>query len=703
MPHSHSSAAPERPLSSTDQPGGDAAQREHLLAALRQCRERFRAVADYTYDIESWVASDGRLLWVNPAVERVTGYTVDECLAMGDYPLPLIHEEDVADVAGALEGALSGTSGNDLPFRLRRRDGGSVWVAMSWQPTFADDGTGLGYRSSMRDIGDRKAAEEALVEEHRLLTSIIAHIPSDVYWKGRSFRYRGCNEAFARSAGVEHPEDIVGKSDYELAWEQRQTDYFRACDRRVMEENRPLLNIEEVERQADGRQAVLLTSKVPLTDAEGRVTGVLGIDTDISELKRVETELRRVRAELEARVQERTAELSTANQRLRREIGERERAQAALQVSEEHYRLVSELTSDYAYAMAVDAGGRCQVEWATDAFARVTGWQPTGLQGHCDWIAFVHPADRPVAERRLRILLEGRSTVQEFRVVTPDGQTRWLRDHARPIRDGEGGRVVRILGAAQDVSSERQAEEEARRHQAALAQVARLSAMGETAAQLAHEVNQPLCTAIGNAQTALRLLAAPEPDLDELRAALNDIVAFGEHGAAVIRRLRQFLQRQQPEFVVINVQRMIEEIAALAEADARQHECRVRFEVADDLPAMRGDSIQLQQVLLNLVHNGLEAMAALSGSRRELNLRARTEDDGGIRIEVSDTGAGFGEEAAARAFEPFYTTRPGGLGLGLAICRSVVEAHRGRLWIVPREDPGATLAVQLPGLAQERP
>jgi PAS domain S-box-containing protein len=133
-------------------------------------------------------------------------------------------------------------------------------------------------------------------EERRLLTSIIAHIPSGVFWKGRDFRYRGCNQAFARSAGVDRPEDIVGKTDYELAWEKEQADYFRACDRLVMEENRALLNIEEVERQADGRQAILLTSKVPLRDDEGRVCGVLGIDTDISHLKQVENELRQIRA-----------------------------------------------------------------------------------------------------------------------------------------------------------------------------------------------------------------------------------------------------------------------------------------------------------------------------------------------------------------------------------------------------------------------
>jgi PAS domain S-box-containing protein len=558
-----------------------------------------------------------------------------------------------------------------------------------------------GYQSG---IGNSKLAEDALLEERRLLTSIIAHIPSGVFWKDRDFRYQGCNKAFAHSAGVARPEDIVGKTDYELAWEQEQADYFRVCDRQVMEEDRPLLEIEEVERQADGRQAILLTSKVPLHDKDGQVCGVLGIDTDISHLKQVENELRQIRVELELRVQERTAELSSINAQLRREIRERERAEEAVKVSEERYRLVSELTSDYAYAIHVDSAGLCRVEWVTDAFARVTGHHPSEMEGRGAWDRIVHPDDLPIAERRIQSLLAGRSVVNEFRIVATDGRIRWVRDHARPMWDEAEGRVVRILGAAQDITDRKQAEEEARQHQAALAQVARLSTMGEMAAQLAHELNQPLCTMMGNAQTAQRLLASPTPDMAELRDALNDIVTFGKHGATVIKRLRDFLRQQQPQPVVLNVQRMIEEIVTFLEADARQHGARIRFDIADDLPTIQGDPIQLQQVLLNLVRNALEAMLALASDLREVTIQARRRQAEGVVISVSDSGPGLPPAVAARAFEPFFTTKPGGLGLGLAICRSVIEAHQGRLWAEPNTQSeshaGTTFSVLLPTIPQ---
>ncbi len=538
--------------------------------AASDSQEHFRAVADYTYDLESWVGPDGRLLWVNPAVERLTGYSVAECLAMHDYPLPLVHPADQVEIVRVWEGALAGSSGNDVPFRLRCKDGRLRWVAVSWQPIHSSSGACLGHRSSIRDISDRKQVEDALRAQRALLDKIITHIPCGVYWKDRELRYRGCNAEFARAAGVPQPADIVGRTDFELAWERAQAEWFRSCDERVLTSGEALLNIEEAERQADGRVALLLTSKVPLRDAEGQVCGVLGIDTDISELKAAEAELRRARDELELRVQERTAELALANERLHEEIAERV-----------------------------------------------------------------------------------------------------------------------------------QAEDEARQHHAALMHMARLSTVGELTAQLAHELNQPLCTIVGNAQTAQRLLAQQPPDLVELRAALADIAADGNRAAEIIHRLRDFLRLQQPEPVVLNVERMIADIAALVEADARRHDARVDFEISARLPAVRGDPIQFQQVILNLARNGLEAMLGLPAGARVLTLRACPDDSGGVVISVSDCGSGLADAVAARIFEPFFTTKPSGLGMGLVISRSIAEAYGGRLWLSHNTGSGATFCLGLPGATRE--
>jgi len=540
------------------------------------------------------------------------------------------------------------------------------------------------------------------VEQGKLLAGLLANIPSGVFWKGRDFRYQGCNEAFARSAGLKRSEDIVGKTDYELAWDRDQADYFRACDRQVMEENRPMYNIQETERQADGRQAILLTSKVPLLDAEGRVWGLLGIDTDISELKRVEAELRQIKAELESRVEERTAALTEANRQLKIEIGERTRAEAALRVSQERYRLISELTSDYAYVLSRADDGAWRVEWFSDAFKRIAGGIAPRLDRDGGWKGLLHPDDAAVVQQRWQELQSGQSTTTEYRIVTQGGQHRWLRDRARPLWNETTQCATRILGAARDITGQKQAEEEARRHQDALAHVSRLSMLGELTGQLAHELNQPLCTVVGNAQTALRLLGLPSLDAAELKNALDDIVAAGKHAAEVIRRLRGLVRLREPEAAVVHLERTLGEVADFIEADVRRHGAKVHYDIARDLPAVRGDSTQLQQVVLNLVRNGLEAMAASEGPQRELTICA-VRTGGEVAIRVADRGMGISPEMSNRVFEPFYTTKPAGLGLGLSISRSIVEAHGGRLWTEPNPLGGSIFAFALPMMEESNP
>jgi len=282
--------------------------------------------------------------------------------------------------------------------------------------------------------------------------------------------------------------------------------------------------------------------------------------------------------------------------------------------------------------------------------------------------------------------------------VIHDGQVRWLRDHAQPTWDERAHCVVRILGAAQDITARKQAEEEARRHQAALLHMARLSTMGELTAQLAHELNQPLCTIVGNAQTAQRLMTQDPPDFAEVRVALRDIVTYGNRAAHVIHRLRDSLRLQQREPVVLNIQRVIEDIAEFAEADARQHDARIQFEISSHLPTVRGDLIQIQQIILNLVHNGLEAMMEMPAGTRTLKIAAQPDESQGIVVRVSDLGPGLTDAAAARIFEPFFTTKPTGLGMGLVISRSIAEAHGGRLWMTRNVGRGVTLHLSLPSV-----
>jgi signal transduction histidine kinase len=248
----------------------------------------------------------------------------------------------------------------------------------------------------------------------------------------------------------------------------------------------------------------------------------------------------------------------------------------------------------------------------------------------------------------------------------------------------------------EQIAERRQAEERARLHEAEIAHAARLRTMGELAAGLAHELNQPLCAIVSNACAAQRLLPAAADESSGVRDALADIAAEGQRAGEIIRRIRDFLRKRQAQPSPVALNAVIEEISGLLEFDAHHHAARVRFELTDGLPPAVADRIHVQQVVLNLARNGLESMDQQPSAARDLIIRTARDGAGTLVVSVCDRGAGMTTQAAARAGEPFFTTKPEGLGMGISISRSIVEAHGGRLWAVPNPDRGTTWHFTLP-------
>jgi two-component system sensor kinase FixL len=219
--------------------------------------------------------------------------------------------------------------------------------------------------------------------------------------------------------------------------------------------------------------------------------------------------------------------------------------------------------------------------------------------------------------------------------------------------------------------------------------------MGELAASLAHELNQPLAAILSNAQAARRFLAMAEPDLEEVREALADIIEDDRRAGRVIRGLRALLKKGDVEAEPLDVNSLVREVVALTHSDAVVRNIEIRLELASDLPPVHGDRVRLQQVLLNLMLNGAEAMEHIEAEARELIVQT-ARDEAGVLVSVRDAGVGLDEHNIDRIFDTFFTTKPGGLGMGLAICRSIVEAHGGRLWATANTDRGATFQFTLP-------
>jgi len=305
----------------------------------------------------------------------------------------------------------------------------------------------------------------------------------------------------------------------------------------------------------------------------------------------------------------------------------------------------------------------------------------------------VHPEDTPLVRQTIeRASHDKKDFKVEHRLLMPDGFVKYVHVvvHAERDRSGEPW----FVGAVMDVTERRRADEALRKAHANLARVTRLTTMGELAASIAHEVNQPLAAVVTNANACLRWLDRESPDLDEARDAVRGIISDANRGSDVITRIRGLLKQEQPSKARSNINEVVRETIALARVDLQG--TVLQTELASSLPDVTGDRVLLQQVLLNLTMNAIEAMKPVTDRSRLLRIHTKDYDGHAVLVAVQDSGVGFNSKQIEQIFETFYTTKPDGLGMGLSICRSIIEGYGGRLWAEPNGGPGATFQFTLP-------
>lgn len=313
-----------------------------------------------------------------------------------------------------------------------------------------------------------------------------------------------------------------------------------------------------------------------------------------------------------------------------------------------------------------------------------------------EWMRHYHPDDceRVLQPAQACARGETASFEVEHRMLHANGSTRWLLTRGATVRGKEG--AVRVVGTCVDVTERRRIEDELRSLRQELAHLMRVGMLGQLSGALAHEINQPLASILGNAQAAQRLIAREPPDLAEIREALREIVDADKRAGNVIHQLRAMLKKGEAPFNPLDINTIVREVLDLAHSDLITHQVPVVRRLASYLPPVLGDRVQVQQVLLNFILNAWEAMSDTALERRVLTVTTSAADDQSVEICVVDTGRGISSDLQERLFEPFITTKKDGLGLGLSICRSIVDAHGGRLWAENNAEGGATFHISLP-------
>jgi C4-dicarboxylate-specific signal transduction histidine kinase len=286
----------------------------------------------------------------------------------------------------------------------------------------------------------------------------------------------------------------------------------------------------------------------------------------------------------------------------------------------------------------------------------------------------------------------------EQRLQMPDQSVKYLHVVAHGTRDQVGR--LEYVGAIQDVTEHRLSEEALGKVRSELARVARVTSLGALTASIAHEVNQPLSGIITNASTCLRMLAADPPNVGGARETARRTIRDGNRASDVITRLRALFAKKDATTESVDLNEATREVIALSLGELQRSRVIVRAELADDLPPITGDRVQLQQVILNLLRNASDAMSGLDDRPRKLVIRTEREEGDRVRLTVRDAGVGFELQAVGRLFEAFYTTKSGGMGIGLSVSRSIIESHHGRLWAAPNDGPGATFSFSIPRVSK---
>lgn len=596
---------------------------------------------------------DGRIIEANDAFLRIVGYDRDDLVAGRVRWMDLTAPESLDRTALAL--AELDSTGTIQPFEKEyfRKDGSRVPVLVG---VAAFDEERYQLVAFVLDLTERRRSEQELRESEERFRTLV-QFSFDAYWETDA-QHRFIRQEFAESVSdAPATGSELGKTRWEVPHLEPDEDAWRK-HRETLDAHLPFRDFELARPTPDGGKRYISVSGLPVFDETGRFIGYRGVGRHITERKRAEEELRASEARFRTFVDHATDMFM-----LHRENG------TIVDVNRQACEALG-YTRDELIGMAPSA-------FDPDAKA-----------------AFV----RHMKER-----------LETSEILTVESHSRRRDGTMFPVeirvREFTQGDQRFVISLARDITERKRAEAEARESdhrnremQMELAHANRVATMGHLTASIAHEVKQPIAATMTNAQAALRFLDGPMMDIDEVRQILHDIVRDGNRAGEIISRIRDLVKKAPPRRDRWDINGAIREVIELTRGETAKNSVSVHTDLADGLPMVVGDRVQLQQVLLNLIINAIEAMSGAYEGPRELSVGSRTANSGGVLVAVRDSGMGLASEGLDRVFDSFYTTKPSGLGLGLSICRSIVEAHGGRLWASANIPQGAMFQFTVPAI-----
>ncbi|MGR4871170.1 PAS domain S-box protein [Variovorax sp. LARHSF232] len=616
----------------------DITQRKRAEEARQELEEQWRTAFEANPTMYFIIDAAGTIASVNPVGAEQLGWRVSELI--GQPVLSLFYESDRAFVQENAEQAFR-QPGRVMRWQARkvRKDGTVRWVRESANAVVLRSGPVL--LVACEDITERKHAEEALRESEDRFRTLVK-FSFDVYWESDAQHRFTRQEFSAQFDRAPAPGSEIGKTRWEVPYLAPDEEAWRQ-HRAALDAHVPFRDFELARATPDGGIRHVSVSGLPIFDEAGRFTGYRGVGRDITERKRAEY--------------------------------------LTQQMFESASDGVAVIGRDYRYQRVNAVYERT---WRAPA-GKVVGMHVVDLLGTDFFERSVKPSlDRCLAGEQL--------TFAEW--FTTELGRRYLSVSYSPLRL-DSGRPQAALAITRDLTDHVLASEALREAQAALARVNRVTTLGVLAASIAHEVNQPLGAMVASAGSCARWLAAQPPEFEKAQRSLERIARDGKRAGDVIDRIRALVMRQPPRRDRVDVNQTILDVIAFTRDQIRRHDIALEKTLADGLPLVWGDKVQLQQVLLNLIANAIEAMCAPGNRPRQLVVGA-SEVEGGVCIEVRDSGPGIAPEIADTLFEPFHTSKAQGIGMGLSISRSIVEAHGGQLWSGPNLPHGTVFRFSLP-------